>query len=495
MNCAQVKERLIDFLYDELAPDTRASLTEHLNSCPACKAEIASYQLTLGSARVALGGPLLQEPPARVHLAVVEAAKAAAKHAAARKVPGPRDELGFFTRLWSTPWFLPAFGAASVATVVFLVRVLKNPEVLPGQRPHAIEERSLGTPEPVPPPEPEPTMAAKPAAAPAATAEVNANSDLDEAKQASSAGKAHKSGGKGGMAPAQAWGPGRGDKGKASEELQGLGALRLNRGQDKELGKGLSGAGAARQFAEPPQPRPAAKASKTLDNLSGFAHEEEYSQRRARPMVAPATGKAERASSEDDRLDGMAEKAALPAKKAPQNQPAAQMANPITRAATRSAAAPAGAAAPAPAYAPALAPTRVSQPMRDYPAESSASAPAPSAPPAVMRKKSLHVDDEEAEGSAKSDYDAVAKDKKAKSGDKAGPSLDESVRKAERLFASQDWSAAAAAYRDLLNRFPTYKDASKWRDRMNESNAAYARSLEAKRKKLQTDDPLSGSMK
>ena len=105
-----------------------------------------------------------------------------------------------------------------------------------------------------------------------------------------------------------------------------------------------------------------------------------------------------------------------------------------------------------------------------------------------MHKKSLRVDAEEAEGSAKADYD-VAKDKKVKS----GPSLDEGVRKAERLYASQDWSAAAAAYRDLLNRFPSYKDAPKWRDRMNESTAAYSRALEAKRKKVQTDDPLSGS--
>ncbi|HEX7506608.1 MAG TPA: zf-HC2 domain-containing protein [Polyangia bacterium] len=474
MNCAQVKERLIDHLYDELAPEARASLTEHLNGCPACKAEIASYQHTLDSARVALGGPLLEEPPARVHLAAIQAAQASAKQAAAKKVTGPRDELGFLARLWRAPWFLPAFGAASVATVVFLVRVLKNPEVLPGQRPNAIEERSLGTPDPVPPPEPEPTMAAQPAATPAATAEVNANSDLDEAKQASSAGKADRRGSKGGMARAQAWGRGRGDKRKASEEVQGLGGLRLNEGLDKGLGKGQSGAGTPMQFAEPPPPRPAAKSSKTLDNLSDFSHEEESSQRRAQPQVAPASGKAERASKDADRLEVLAEKVAPPAKKAPQNQPAAEMAKTTNRAATHSGASPAGAAAPATAYAP---------------------APAPSAPSAVMRKKSLRVDDEEAEGSAKSDYDAKAKDKKTKSGDKAGPSLDESVRKAERLYASQDWNSAAAAYRDLLNRFPTYKDAPKWRDRMNESNAAYVRALEAKRKKVQTDDPLSGSMK
>ena len=112
MNCAQVKERLIDFLYDELPLEARASFAEHLGGCAACKAEVASFERTLGSARVALGGPLNEEAPARVHLAVIEAAKAAAKQAAATqaKLPHQRDDLGFFARLWRTPWFLPAVG-------------------------------------------------------------------------------------------------------------------------------------------------------------------------------------------------------------------------------------------------------------------------------------------------------------------------------------------------------------------------------------------------
>jgi TolA-binding protein len=132
--------------------------------------------------------------------------------------------------------------------------------------------------------------------------------------------------------------------------------------------------------------------------------------------------------------------------------------------------------------------------MRDYPAESAASAPAPSPPPAVKRKAWVQPD-EEAKGSVVVTDDDLVQEtdrKKAKSGDKPGLSLDESIRKAERLYASQDWNAAAAAYRDLINRFPGHKDAPRWRDRMNESNVAYQRSLEAKRKKAISDDPLSG---
>jgi len=60
-------------------------------------------------------------------------------------------------------------------------------------------------------------------------------------------------------------------------------------------------------------------------------------------------------------------------------------------------------------------------------------------------------------------------DKKAESAEKRDLSLEERVKKADRLFAARDWTAAAAAYRDLFARFPAYKDAPKWRDRLNAS--------------------------
>ena len=89
-------------------------------------------------------------------------------------------------------------------------------------------------------------------------------------------------------------------------------------------------------------------------------------------------------------------------------------------------------------------------------------------------------------------YEGAAQGKTGKRSSDAGPTLEESVKKADRLYASQDWNAAAAAYRDLLRRFASHKDAPKWRDRMNESNVAYQRTLEAKRKKAVSDDPLNG---
>jgi anti-sigma factor RsiW len=481
MNCAQVKERLIDFLYDELPPDARAAFAEHLSGCSACKAEVASYQQTLGSARVALAGPLNEEPPARVHLAVIEAAKAAGKQTAAAKAKptAPRDELGFFARLWRTPWFLPAFGAASVATVVFLVRVLKNPEVLPGQHPHSIEERAAASPEPAAPPAA--VLAPKPAAIPEAEAKAKADSDH---------GKAVRSvRGTGKRATSEVAAPtdtptvhAKSKKSMSDDSLSGL-----------NLGGGPSSSGGLGRFAEPPPPRQAgSKSNKSLDDLLGDVEKKESTQYRAQPAMAPAGGKADRTVSDDEEaFDGLSAAASAPAKKAPRPEPAAEMAKPTLHSVTRSAGASAAAAAPSYAPAPAAAPTARRE--RDYPAQPAASEAMPSAPPIVRHREEKQAE-QAPEGSAQADSKFLAKDKVAKGESKAGsPTLDESVRKADRLYASQDWSAAAAAYRELINRFPNHRDAPKWRDRMNESNAAYVRALEAKRKKTTSDDPLSGS--
>ncbi len=155
MNCAEVKERLVDFLYDELAPAARAAFAEHLRGCPRCGAEVAEHRKTLGQARTALAGPLLEEPPVRVRAAAVAAARqaAAAKAPARHEETRPRRESrarehepGLLARFWRAPWLLPAFGAVSVATAVFLVKVLKNPDGLPGQRPRLADEVATGTP-------------------------------------------------------------------------------------------------------------------------------------------------------------------------------------------------------------------------------------------------------------------------------------------------------------------------------------------------------------
>ena len=41
MNCNQVEQILIDYLYGELAPKETAAVKVHLEECPGCAAEIA----------------------------------------------------------------------------------------------------------------------------------------------------------------------------------------------------------------------------------------------------------------------------------------------------------------------------------------------------------------------------------------------------------------------------------------------------------------------
>jgi hypothetical protein len=61
----------------------------------------------------------------------------------------------------------------------------------------------------------------------------------------------------------------------------------------------------------------------------------------------------------------------------------------------------------------------------------------------------------------------------------AAPSLEALVRKAEQLFAAGRWTEAAAAYRDLLRRFPDADPAAQWRARVvqaqREDSAARAK--------------------
>jgi len=423
MNCAQIKEQLVDFLYDELPASLRAAFAEHLRGCPGCSAEVATYQRTLGQARAALAGPLLQEPPARARLAVLAAARTAAR--SARKAEGP----GFFARFWRTPWLLPAFGAVSVATVVFLVRVLKNPEVIPGRWRQSVEEIAPATPQPIAQP---PT--AQPAAETAAAAK-GGDKEVEVAgigRVAKASG--HKGKATGGMMASKAEAP-------TSESARKRKDLGFDPLSGSLRGNATAGGSAPSRFAEPPPPRAAAKASREIDDLMGSFDTERKATPPAPTETKQPTAKKSSAGREKDTLS-LDEFAGAP-------EPAAQAARPS-----------------APSYAPAGA--------------AAAPAPQPATRPAKMRQAEVAAE-AATDSASEPSFDGKAKEKADKGGSKDAPSLDEGIRKADRLFAAADWTAAAAAYRDLLRRFGNHKDAPKWRDRMNQSLVA-----EEESRKLQT---------
>jgi hypothetical protein len=414
MNCAEIKEQLVDYLYGELAANARSAFAEHLRACSGCSAEVSSHERALGHTRAALTGPLLQEPPARVRLAVLEAAKMQAKLAKQRH----GDRPGFFARLWRTPWLMPAFGAASVATVVFLVRVLKNPEVVPGQRRTTIAENAPAASAPQPPP-----VTVLPGLAPegAAQPDEEVTKPVGRQEQRAESGKmgARK-------------GSGAGLKGKAPSRAPSFESF-----DDWGTKPRASGG----RFAEPPPPRGAAKADKDVDDLSGTFKDRGF----AAPAAEAPAPRARMAAPEDNREYGrppmpLAEKKAS----APE---------PVRRPASE----PPMAAAPPPAPTPAYAP----------------------APPQATR----HGDKKKAEAEQEAAWDSAplaAPAKAASTAHKGGSPLEESVKKADGLFAAQQWTAAAAAYRDLLNRYPSHKDAAKWRGRMNQALAADEQARAAK---------------
>ena len=204
----------------------RAEFADHLQACADCKATVGDYERMLGSARAALGGPLAQEPPARAHLAIMAAAQAAVKAAPANAKARPSaDAPGFLARLWSTPWLLPAFGAASGGDCG-----------LPGSR--AQEPRGASRPTPATPSRrslsdagaapvlPSSTRARQP---PAAAAQAKPESNFDDTRTAGSVRVAGK----------------------------------------YSLGEGQTSGSAPNRFAEPPPPRQAVvKSKKSVDDRS-----------------------------------------------------------------------------------------------------------------------------------------------------------------------------------------------------------------------------------
>ena len=487
MNCAQVKEQLVDFLYGELSASARATFAEHLRGCPGCSAEVASHGKTIAQTRAALAGPLAQEPPARVHAAVLEAAQAAAKQTRrTAAVPEP----GFFTRLWRTPWLLPAFGAASVAAVVFLVRVLKNPEVLPGQRRQSIAERAVSTPEPAaPPPRAEPAVAA---------AEAKAGRKDEEA---TGVGRVAKESRHAAMAVAGKQAASRGATPPIDMPAKHKG-VELDSLSGGPRGNAPAGGGAPSRYAEPPPPRAVGrKASRDIDDLMKSFDGE----RKAAPAEAQAAKPAAKKSlgaPDEESLSG-----ALIADEA-------ESTGRVNRVTSKQISdkrdyampppAPAPAAAPAPAT-PAAAPLAVQPPRPSAHASAPVYAPAgasaspappasPSSPTRATRSRGAELAEEAPMAKVSEPIvDDEPTEKAEKRKDKAAPSLEASIRKADHLFANQDWATAAEAYRDLLRRFPGHKDAPKWRDRVSQALVAEQesrKSQDAKAAKTKASDVL-----
>jgi hypothetical protein len=473
MKCSDVSDRLVDFLYEEMPAAERREFVAHVDGCASCSAEVKAMSSTLGHARAALRGPLAEDPPARVRARVLEAAQAAmagkaadsAKPRAAR-VPQPE---GFFARLWKTPWLVPALGAAGVATVVLLVRVIKNPQVFPEQKPAATEMlvQPAAEPQVLPQAQPQaegkPTLPSPPGLALArrrtAKSEDNSYAGLRHAVEPEKPHSAARAPGKLGTAGRRFVELTNEPLGGAGEDLAQapVGAAAAAKGGFRAAAPSKAPAGAIAR----PESAPATRADKD-ESLRNRA-QNPMTDGRSRAVGAGVGSSARWAEPPPPRP------AAAPLSAAPSPRPA-------EAAPAVFAAAPAS-AEPAPAKK-----TKSVEDLRDS---------APREPVRSPDRAKAQTPARVSAASPAAQAEASA-DKTQVSENKHSVSLEERVRKAEKLFAEKKWAEAAAAFRALIAQAPTNPAVKTWRERLAAAEGAQEQGRAAKAKKAGEGDSLDG---
>jgi hypothetical protein len=416
MTCADIKDRTIDYLYGELSEGERSVFDQHLAGCTSCRAEVGALQGTLHQARAAV--KLTDEaPPARVRVAVLEAARAAMASAtpmAAATVPRkeaakPKAEAagGSFWSWLRGPWLMPLAGAAAAVTIFVLVREAVLPSAKVREMATTVE-----APAPVAPAQPVAIEAEK-GMAPAPPAE------KAEAKPRSRAVVA--------SAPSAA--------GDRDDRPTGNKAARPSRPAE------------SRRYAPPPPERGKSgllgaeedEGAGSLSGALGPADKEMLERGRARAGAGAGVGQRGGARMEP------AEK-----KQAESRGPARAAAKPAARPATPAPApAPVMAAEPAPAAAPPPPPAK-SVPRYDR-------QPAPEAAEPTEGLRAQMSDSRE---------ESVTVSRRAKAKKDSLSPFEEQVQKADRLFTAGRWSDAASAYRELLRLYPQHQGVAGWKGRL-----------------------------
>ena len=474
MKCGEVSTLLVDFLYEEMPAEQRREFLAHVEGCASCSAEVKAMFSTLGHARAALRGPLAEEPPPRVRARVLEAAQAALAPNSARpqasRVPEPE---GFFARLWKTPWLVPALGAVGVATAVFLVKVIKNPQVLPEQKPAVTEALTQPVAEPRSWPqvsghaerEPEP-RAAPPAPGPAehglATRATRPTAGIERDSHA--------------------------EPRLAKEAVSGkLRTVPPARDRLATSRRNLSDDPLAGVLRETLEQAPAGLATASKGGRKAAPGSDELADAKTRRASASAM----RADKDESSLDEPL-RTSPPARKAPVAEGVGSLGRWAQPPPPRAAEAPAAPApvvsAPAP---PAAKPAPVEKAnavadLEDRVGSSVAREPVRSPAP-VKAQAPARV----APASPAAQTEAPASKKQATE-KKEAISFEERVRKAEKLFAEKKWAEAAAAFRALLAQAPSNPAAKTWRERVAAAELAQEQGRTVKAKTKLSDDALEG---
>jgi hypothetical protein len=487
MKCADISERMVDFLYGELAEGERRAWEAHVASCDSCRREVAAYERTLGRARTAIRGPLAEEPPARVRVEVLKAAAAAlaggALPAGGRTLTSSAEPDGAKGGLWAwlrRPWFLPAFAAVAAAAILIVAQKpildsaesIKSKAPAPGTSEAVNVENEAPTPFPASSQEASRSRAAAAAPAPAAAepptletkpprAEAYArDKDLARVRKKPASSAAHGKGAVAAAAPAKPR-PAVLVDSPADEASSRFAVPPPPKNKrdlgERAVGKVSSGGGVASQGQDP------ARASAGYGVAGGRAGDGLAGKKEAPAEKQAVERRVANRGVLDRETDAVPFPASPPPAAAPAPEPAPAPPSPVMASAPQRlqqpSPAPAGAAGPA-----------VRRPAAPAPVATRAKTPPP--PPAPRQteraeSKSAAAEPEGAEeGRARDD---------SREGEKSQSAIDALARRAERLFAEQRWAEAVAAYRDLLRRAPGHPSAKLWKSRIESSVIAAAR--------------------
>jgi hypothetical protein len=484
--------RLLDLVYDEASPAERAALEAHVATCAACTADLAA----LGDTRARLRGALEDAPvPARVHARLLEAATqaaapvaaaasaaavasraagavaAAAPAARARAVAPSEPARPSFWQLLRSKWMLPSFATVgAVAVVVVASKIFLEPE-----RTMQVGREFAQAPAPEP---------AAPPPAPQEQAKAPAEPSPDPAL--APGGLHHR--------PPVRFGPG-GIGGGA------LGALKSSHGGRPELSggnlsdrlsrygsdglDGLRGGSSGRGVATAPAaplPQKAAHADDLFEGSgakAGGLADEERARGKAEAASEAAAHRRDYAPPPSGWKGGAASGAPAAAAPVAANAPTPPPPAAAPRAASTPAAQPAkrkaagalddgfGDSVPSAA---AEADDRVEQPVASAPLAKSAPAARKKAVAVAAKPAPPAADKAVAPLEAPASKDG-AREKESK---QDGSSLEALTRRADQLFAARRWSDSAVAYRELLRRYPDAELASRWRQRLAQSQAMAA---------------------
>jgi anti-sigma factor RsiW len=452
--------RLLELVYGEAPPAERGALEAHVATCAQCSADLAA----LGDTRARLRTALEDAPvPSRVHARVLAAATQAAAPLAAAASPvavaarsmAVAPPAGVPMRgpsLWQRlrrGWTLPTFATVgAVAIVVIGSKVFLEPQKTMERGREAVTAAPAEAEKSAAPAvQPEPAAPAAAEGMPVPPRHFGPGGGRFEALQ-----RAH-----GGSRPGLLGG---GTLAQRLARARGTGASGSTAGLD-EPG---SGRGVAAAPAAPLPPKP--------------AHDDLLEGALARK---PASATESRAKREEAKAE-VSNEAASVRRDEHASPPSGWKGG--------------GAAnAPAPASAPAVAAPRPAPVMRSVKKKNVADEPLADlgyagGVPAPSEAADSRVEEQAAAGKLAKQKSAparpvvAAKTLAAKDADGAGadqenrdkqdeaPSQETLARRADQLFAAHHWSAAIAAYRELLRRYPDADLKPRWRARLTQAQVA-----------------------